>query len=88
MFYAMAFTGPTVIPLSVIPRLRELDTFDRYFVISAKGNNFCAFLFAFLDTNPLLKKDLLQKERMCSQGDINFGAYPAGFDVSICVVCG
>ena len=38
------------------------------FAISAKGDNFCDFRFAFLHTKSLLKKDLLQKERFCSEG--------------------
>ena len=34
-----------------------------------KGDNFCDFLYTFLHTKPLLKRGLLQKERICSQGE-------------------
>ena len=34
--------------------------------ISAKGDNFCDFIFALLLANLLLKKGLLYKERICS----------------------
>ena len=42
-----------------------LDTPGR-FSISYKGNNFCDFLFAYLHSNTLLKRGLLQKGRICS----------------------
>ena len=32
-----------------------LDTSGRVFTITGKGDDFCDFPFAFLDTNPLLK---------------------------------
>ena len=31
-----------------------------------KGDNFCDFLFVLLYTNPLLKRGLLYKDRICS----------------------
>ena len=46
--------------------LRALDILGRFFTISAKGDNFCDFLFALLHANSLLKRDLLYKERICS----------------------
>ena len=36
---------------------------------SYKGNNFCDFLFVFLHSKPLLKRGLLTKENICSQGE-------------------
>ena len=40
--------------------LRGLDFFYRFFfTFSAKGNNFCDFLFASLHTKPFLKRDQL-----------------------------
>ena len=33
-----------------------------------KGDNFCDLLCAFLHTEPLLKRGLFQKERICSLG--------------------
>ena len=33
-----------------------------------RGDTFCWFLVAFLHTNPILKRGLLLKERICSQG--------------------
>ena len=38
---------------------RQMDTLGRFSVISAKGDNFCDFLFAFLNTEFLLKMGLL-----------------------------
>ena len=35
---------------------KELDTLDRFYAISAKGDNFCDFLFSFQYTKSLLKK--------------------------------
>ena len=46
--------------------LRPMDTFWDSAAIFHKGDNFCDFLFAFLRINPLLKKGLLSKERICS----------------------
>ena len=43
----------------IIVKLREMDTLDRFSAIFHKGDNFCDFLFAFLSTNPLLKRGLL-----------------------------
>ena len=34
--------------------------------IFTRGNNFCDFLFAFLDETALLKWDLLLQKRICS----------------------
>ena len=39
----------------------------RMFAISIKEDNFCDFMFALLHDKPLLKRDLLCKERICSQ---------------------
>ena len=38
---------------------RERDALGRIFAISAKGNNACNFLFAFIHTKSILKKGLL-----------------------------
>ena len=46
--------------------LRGLDTSNRFLAISAKGNNFCDFLFASLHTSHLLKRRRFFKERICS----------------------
>ena len=43
-----------------------MDTPGKFVSISAKGDNFCDFIFALLLANPLLKKGLLYKERICS----------------------
>ena len=44
-------------------------TLGWYPAIFYKGDNFHDYLFAFLHTKPLLKKGLLLKERICSQGE-------------------
>ena len=49
--------------------LRGLDAFGRFSMIFCKGDNFCDFLFAFLNTKLFLKRGLLKKERICSQGE-------------------
>ena len=40
--------------------LKELDTLGRFLLY--KGDNFCDFLFAFLTTKPLQKRDPLEKD--------------------------
>ena len=40
-----------------------------YSAILYKGDNFCAFLFAFLHTKSLLKRGLLWKEQICFKGE-------------------
>ena len=51
------------------PTLRGLDTLGSWSSIFSKGDNFCDFLFAFLNSKPLLKRVLLLKESICSQGE-------------------
>ena len=46
--------------------LRGLDTSGRFFAISTKGDNYCDYQFVLLHTDPLLKRGLLHKERICS----------------------
>ena len=43
--------------------LRGLDTTGTFSATFCKGDNFCEFLFAFLDTKALLKRDLPQKAK-------------------------
>ena len=53
----------TVTKSSSLLSLKGLDMVGKFSAISVKGYNFYGFLFALLQTKPLLKRDLLQKER-------------------------
>ena len=51
-------------PVKVYPYTFScLDTLGDFVCLFSKGDNFCYFLFAFLHTKPLLKRDLFLKEK-------------------------
>ena len=60
------FTSTLYLPLTAYA-LRGLNTLGWFLAIVFKGDKCYDFLFAFLWTKPLLKKDLIEKERICSQ---------------------
>ena len=53
--------------------LSGLRTLGGFPTILDKGDKCCDFLFAFLYIKPILKSDLIQKERICSPSSVKRG---------------
>ena len=53
-------------------KVRVIDTLGRFVTVSAKGDNFCDFLFALLHTKPLLKRVCSVRKNLLPEGANSF----------------